>query len=894
MMSWAKIKFKYQLIGGLSLLLLVTVAIYTWHQNRTTEQQLRQSLAQISRQLRHAFQAELDTSENRMLQIATFVAGDSEVQRLFLLGKKAVELEGGGAGGELAAQVRASLYKQLQNSYRVLTERFDFRQLNFYFSPGALSFLRLNQPERFGDRADQTRPLVVAANTQKKPVTGFETDRFSSNLRGVNPVFALDSAADEEVHVGAVEAGTSFTNMLQRLQPNYPGLEAAILLARNHLHSSLGATAREKLVFNRNYSVAASTAPLIEDLLARYDLTTEFTATALQLLKLGEQSYSVTSFPLRDYRGEQNSSRPDAGRIVLWRNISADVAAIEAQRQNNYLDALLFFLGLETLLVFGVHFSTARLQTELERTRQREQVTEQAAALTQNQDFSQEPPEIHLQRALQLQLDSLVTVSEAEYGLLVSGEKEPGEYRFLAASKMRWSTDSGHQFYEEARRQMEEQGFFPCRLGDNFIAQTLTTGQPLHLDRQACHQHITPLLPAGHPRLDNLLMLPISAGEQKLGVLVLANHPTGFSAEEQRIARVYAGAAALIIRADEREIARLAAEQSVRLKDQFLRTMNHELRTPLNAIMGFGQLLGESPLNRQQQDYLDKINLSSRALLTLIEEIMIIAKRETKELQPSDAVVFSPRQLAEQVRLRFDDQARRKNIQLQLALPTSLPFQLKGHPDALLRLLQQLCGNAIKFSQSGTVVLALEPVVTTAQEITLEFSVTDQGIGIPEEKHDQIFEPFFQLDSTLSRGHEGAGLGLAIAAKLCRQLGGEIQLASVPGEGSRFSFQLAFEPVTETTEATDNELPGTELPAAAPAPAGSREQLEEYLRRLEQPLSQLMPHPCQQILKDLCAHSWPEGIRLEIAELRQRIDQYRFSAAEEKVKTLQQQLNNWS
>jgi signal transduction histidine kinase len=196
---------------------------------------------------------------------------------------------------------------------------------------------------------------------------------------------------------------------------------------------------------------------------------------------------------------------------------------------------------------------------------------------------------------------------------------------------------------------------------------------------------------------------------------------------------------------EEAERARLVAEESSRLKTQFLGNMSHELRTPMNAIMGLGQLLGETPLGQQQQSYIDKINISSKSLLTLIDEILLISDMDSQTKGPLSAESFNPKQLLERMKDNFTLKAKNNSVVLTVDYANQLPkIKVDGFPDQIEWALNQLIGNAIKFSRDSNVILSLSMLEQTEETTTLEFSVTDHGIGIAAEQQEQIFQPFYQ------------------------------------------------------------------------------------------------------------------------------------------------------
>ena len=158
---------------------------------------------------------------NNMLQIATFVANDPRIQQAFLSGKLAVESEGGGKGKEQAKIARNNLLTIVAPSWAEMTRQFKARQLHFHLGPGSTSFLRVHKPTKFGDNMDNVRYTIVDANKTLKATSGFETGRVYSGIRGVQPVFAFSSDKQRQVHVGAVESGISYHDLLNNLSQTF-------------------------------------------------------------------------------------------------------------------------------------------------------------------------------------------------------------------------------------------------------------------------------------------------------------------------------------------------------------------------------------------------------------------------------------------------------------------------------------------------------------------------------------------------------------------------------------------------------------------------------------------------------------------------------------------------
>ena len=230
------------------------------------------------------------------------------------------------------------------------------------------------------------------------------------------------------------------------------------------------------------------------------------------------------------------------------------------------------------------------------------------------------------------------------------------------------------------------------------------------------------------------------------------------------------------------------AQAAAEVKSQFLANMSHELRTPLTAVIGFADLINERPeLSPQTRQYVERVQTAGRALLSTVNDVLDFSKLEAGQVEicpwPTDPV-----ELADEVVQLFSAQARAKGLSLRLDTVGDTPACLELDPDRVRQVLTNLVGNAVKFTERGSV-----GVCVSYTEGELRVSVRDTGEGIPEDRASLLFQRFSQVDGSNTRRHGGTGLGLAICKGLVEAMGGRIGVTSVPGQGSSFSFALPAE-----------------------------------------------------------------------------------------------------
>jgi len=268
-----------------------------------------------------------------------------------------------------------------------------------------------------------------------------------------------------------------------------------------------------------------------------------------------------------------------------------------------------------------------------------------------------------------------------------------------------------------------------------------------------------------------------------------------------------------VIEAKLEEEARLRdeAQAANRAKGEFLANVTHELRTPMNGIVGFTALALETELNGEQRDYMETVRNSADSLLRMINDILDFSRTGAGSLQLDEADFSLAECLGSAMKI-VETHASGKGLETRCEIAPEVPARLRGDAERLRQIVLNLLNNAIKFTARGSVVLRTVLESEDDSGVSLRMSVTDTGIGIPQDKQAAVFEPFRQADGSITRKYGGTGLGLAISRNLTRLLGGEMRLESEPGKGSIFTFTVRFRRAREANETVTQ----GDAPAALP------------------------------------------------------------------------------
>ncbi|MGS2719124.1 ATP-binding protein [Paraglaciecola aestuariivivens] len=254
----------------------------------------------------------------------------------------------------------------------------------------------------------------------------------------------------------------------------------------------------------------------------------------------------------------------------------------------------------------------------------------------------------------------------------------------------------------------------------------------------------------------------------------------------------------------------LQAQAATKAKSTFLATMSHEIRTPMNGVIGMIELVSRTQLNEKQEKFIASARRSAKALMKIINDVLDFSKIEDGELN-IEQINFNLPNLFNEFTQDMQLQAMRKGLKLELVQPQNVPNIVVGDPYRLIQILNNLVNNALKFTESGDIIIKYE-IVELNKQLKLNVMVADTGIGIAPEAQSTLFDSFSQADMSTTRKFGGTGLGLAITKQLCELMGGQISVTSQLGQGSRFHFSVMLAPASDDLPKNEAATDKSDLP----------------------------------------------------------------------------------
>ena len=741
-MKTKQTQIRRQFLPPLAMALLILLAALTTSNYHMGRQRVVKEYQNTVDGLEKLFTLRVEDEEGHFKKLADFICSDTAIQQAYKSGD------------------RQRLLKTVEPVFEQVCAIKSIS--HFYFHrPDRTCFLRVHKPDRYDDFIER-QTLATAVETGQ-PASGLEFGPLGSlALRWVYPW-----RVDGEL-IGYLELSEDIGTINQRLSQQ-PEMDIVTVIDKAFLSRQAwqervraGAAGFEWDDCSRHVigdSTLGAIPPAIRTYIHKTDSDNSIDK-AIAKLTISERSYLVRSFPIQDA----------AGRVVGKRFVFGDITAPMLMVSRSMLITFIIAaIAGQCIYIFSFLF--------LEGIERRLQET----------DLEQRK-EIAGRRFAEAQLnEARLRIEKAYTDLRKTQEKLQLHIEYTPLGVIQWST----QFTVESWNPAAELIFgYTAEEAIGRTAKDLIIPEDLRPDMQKLFSE---LLDATEPSTNE------NENITRDGRRIMCQwHNTPLIDDSGKVIGVSSIVEDITKELEYEHCLREAkekAEGANASKSMFLANITHELRTPMNAILGFSDLLRNEELNEEQLDYAETIYSSGRHLLTLINDVLDISKMEAGKLDiVNDHCSIRP--LLQQLRSMMQPVADQRNLDFEVITSDSIPAEIITDAKRLHQCLVNLIGNAIKFTEQGSVTLRAGLLDSDANP-WLYFEVRDTGIGIPPDRLDKIFESFEQADSDTSVRYGGTGLGLAITRQLAEHMGGTLTVESEVGVGSVFTITLPLEPVTE-------------------------------------------------------------------------------------------------
>jgi len=638
---------------------------------------------------------------------------------------------------DLPASLKSKNRERLLSKYAEIFSQLHERNgiTHFYFHDSdRINLVRIHKTKKYGDLID--RFTAKEAERTGQPSSGIEIGPLGTfTLRVVQPVF------DSETLVGYIELGKEIEDALIAIQGGNH-VEVAVTIRKAVLDRAKWEMGMKMLGRESNWDLSADEA-LVYSSLARFPSECRCLAgqseNEIIETEFDNKSWRVMSKPLNDVSGVE------VGNLIVMSDISASKTAF---------NWLLFKIStLIVVILGGIMLLVYKLLRKTDRT-------------IQSQQFELNQSRVYTDKILSFMADILVVVSPE--GIITTVNRS-------ACSVLEYSEEE--LLGQPAILILKEEDITLCSLDqddDNFKSNTMS--QPKRM-----------------LSLSNLETSLLTKNGRKIPVLLSRSTMEGTSGEINAFVCI-ARDITVCKRAEEEHAAKNSAEAANMAKSDFLANMSHEIRTPMTAILGFTDILGQGVVKPQNVEAVNTIKRNGECLIGLINDILDLSKIEAGKLD-IELIKCSPHQIVADVLSLMSVRSAAKGLKLETEFDGPIPQTVLSDPIRLRQVLINLVGNAIKFTEVGSVRMITRLLDGPNQEPKLQIDVVDTGIGIAQNKITKLFKPFTQADSSTTRKFGGTGLGLAISERLVKFLGGELSVHSKPGEGSTFSVSLPTGPL---------------------------------------------------------------------------------------------------